>query len=524
MKKIMILFAVLFVFIGCEKTDDCLDCGKKDNTGQEEKQESRVVFTFNTAAATVITSRAVNENATGAVHLFLFGTVNYYFLVEQGKNTLTTEILSGDYDVYAVTNCSAVHAGMGKSELESLTFNGVEQDGQGRIPMSCKERIQVKPGEAFAQTLELVRGVAKASFSVSVADGCDVEIVGYVMCNIPDKGNLFAAEGDAARAIPGAGYGNTALIELNNVKTFQQMFYLPENHQGKVAGTEKDRTRPRAPKDATCLLIRGSSGGNSVDYWVFLGNNGTDDYNVTRNSNYVYNVTILGENTTDLRVTYYRPSLLYPTTERIQLNEEGGFYQTVRIPHTLRYAYRYFDIEVVCEHGEWEYLTLNDLPFVNGKCDLGRFDAAAHDYEWQPIISRDIGLLIYYKPELFTPENRDLILRFIVTDEFGYPTELIAHRLMANRVRLRSVADYGLSFTCGNNDIGWLTTSYDTDSYIDHYIGDDNRFYLSAKPGAPFTEFVGWYTDRELTQLYSTDNPFYYVPQKRHFDLYYKYR
>ena len=521
MKKIMILFAALLVMAGCEKPDDCLNCGKKEQPEQEEKQESRAVFTFNTATATVITSRSVNENETGAVHLFLFGAINYYFLVEQGKNTLTTEVLAGDYDVYAVTNCSSVHAGMSKAELESLTFNGVEQDGQGRILMSCKERIQVKPGEAFSQTLELVRGVAKAAFTVNVAEGCDVELIGYLMCNIPDKGNLFAAEGDAAKAIHGAVYSNTALTELNNVKTFQQTFYLPENHQGQVAGTEKDRTRPRAPENATCLLIRGRSGGNPVDYWVFLGNNGTDDYNVTRNNSYVYNVTIVGANNNDFRVSSYRPSVVYPTTERIQLNEDGSFYQGISIPHTPKFSYRYFDVEVICEHGEWEYLTMNDMPFINGRCDLGRFDATSDYGSWNPSITRkDIGMLIYYQPELFTPENRDLILRFIVTDEFGYSTELTAYRLMANRVRLRSVADYGLSFTCGNNDIGWSAST----GYIDHYIGDDNRFYLSAKQGAPFTQFVGWYTDPELTQLYSTDNPFYYVPQKRHLDLYYKYR
>ena len=515
MKKIMILFAALLVLAGCEKTDDCLDCGKKEKAGQEEKQESRVVFTFNTAGATVITSRAVNENATGAVHFFLFGTINYYFLVEQGKNTLTTEILAGDYDVYAVTNCSAIHAGMGKSELESLTFNGVEQDGQGRIPMSCKERIQVTQGDVFSCTINLVRAVAKVAFNVSVVASCDVEIVGYMVCNIPDKGNLFAIEGNVAREIPGAVYDNTALFELANVKMFQQTFYLPENHRGQVAGSEKHRSRSRAPENATYLLIMGRSGEFVVDYWVFLGNNTTTDYNVTRNTNYVYNVTIQGTNVDDYRVTYYNPSLDIETETTVALAEDGTFHQTIKIEYTSK-SYRYFNIKVACEQGLWEHMSINGVPFVNGRCDLGDFDA---DFNSSLVINnKRVEMSVLYTPDVYTPQNRHTTLRFIITDEFGYVTEFTYHRSVANRVRIKWAATSGTGTVEPRNNIEWASGA--THHF---YLGDTPNFNMLAKATAPYTRFIGWYSDSELTQLYSSANPLYYTPLKRDILLYPKF-
>ena len=62
-----------------------------------------------------------------------------------------------------------------------------------------------------------------------------------------------------------------------------------------------------------------------------------------------------------------------------------------------------------------------------------------------------------------------------------------------------------------------------TNGYTDYYIGDDNTFYLYSVPTAPYKRLQGWYTDPDLTQLYSTADPFYYRPQQRHIELYPKF-
>ena len=198
MKKTILIVLAALSFACTKHESDCPDCGR--GGVPDNREGCSAVFVFNTAATTEQISRAVDENSFGDIHLFMFGPQKYYSRLEprQGSTLILKDIAVGQYEVFAVTNYDGTHSGMSKSQLEALTFSGVEQDVQGRIPMTFRGTFDIAPNKDPYHEIELVRGVAKAAFTVSVAAGCDVEIIGHMMCNVPDRGNLFPSVGTDA--------------------------------------------------------------------------------------------------------------------------------------------------------------------------------------------------------------------------------------------------------------------------------------------------------------------------------------
>ena len=81
--------------------------------------------------------------------------------------------------------------------------------------------------------------------------------------------------------------------------------YLPENLRGANPSItdQQNRDMAHAPAGATYVHIYATFYGVKIDYYVFLGSNTSDDFNVRRNRHYILNVNILGVNGDDLRVS-----------------------------------------------------------------------------------------------------------------------------------------------------------------------------------------------------------------------------
>ncbi len=78
----------------------------------------------------------------------------------------------------------------------------------------------------------------------------------------------------------------------------------------------KDKNRQNAPKAATYLHVQGSGLNGKADYFIYLGENTTSDFNVRRNGRYIMDVRIMGDNDVDTRVSTVEMELTpFPETE-----------------------------------------------------------------------------------------------------------------------------------------------------------------------------------------------------------------
>lgn len=84
--------------------------------------------------------------------------------------------------------------------------------------------------------------------------------------------------------------------------------YLPVNLHHPVPYTTEERRVVNAPANATYLqLVGANSSGRSVVYQIHLGSNFTDDYSISPNYSYTYNIKITGESDDDSRVIKFIP-------------------------------------------------------------------------------------------------------------------------------------------------------------------------------------------------------------------------
>lgn len=72
---------------------------------------------------------------------------------------------------------------------------------------------------------------------------------------------------------------------------------------------QKDKIKANAPDSATYVVIYGKATGYKFLSWeIYLGATTTTNFNIKRNCNYTYNIT-LKPTTTDTRVTYKKTAL-----------------------------------------------------------------------------------------------------------------------------------------------------------------------------------------------------------------------
>ena len=161
----------------------------------------------------------------------------------------------------------------------------------------------------------LRRIVARIDLKLSVAAALAgrITLSSAQVVSAPNTGLYFA---DNALASDGKliSYPKIALTGSSLTRSF----YLLENLQGKVSSitSQIQRDRTKAPARATYIHIEGQASGKKLDYYVYLGENTTDDFNVRRNKRYTLNAVVSGENTIDTRVS----------SAELQLGAVGALY------------------------------------------------------------------------------------------------------------------------------------------------------------------------------------------------------
>ena len=234
------------------------------------------------------------KNATGKdEHIYSAGSAN-----------ITRKLTVGDYDLFVIANAGGDLGNMTRAQVEqsARTVGGEAALETGSaLPLSAKTSFSVKA--AMTVPVVLRRIVACIELNLSVAPQLrerialrSVQILSaprlaaYFADNAPSEDD--AVTDYASRSITGHYYNGT--------------FYVPENLQGTVAGiTDPTQKAPdKAPEQATCIHIEAvNQTGRKLDYFIYPGENDTDNFDIRRNRRYIVHATVMGENTIDTRVS-----------------------------------------------------------------------------------------------------------------------------------------------------------------------------------------------------------------------------
>ena len=176
-------------------------------------------------------------------------------------------------------------------------------DGSVNIP---------RTGGTLQGVIELVRVQATVVFSIKGGTGVDFTPTHFQVCNLPKSSNLFEQASDVANGT----YFNTEMLTYDSFKD-SIFFYPMENRKQPSANVAAYRDRmDMANASSAYVVIKGTYSGKAdhykdfdkdnytgkenaeaqVTYYIPLGyvNGNLNDYNVRRNTKYIYSITVNG--------------------------------------------------------------------------------------------------------------------------------------------------------------------------------------------------------------------------------------
>lgn len=221
-----------------------------------------------------------------------------------GSANITRKLTVGDYDLFVIANAGGDLGNMTRAQVEqsARTVGGEAALETGSaLPLSAKTSFSVKAAMTVPVVLRRIVACIELNLSVapqqreriaprSVQILSAPRLAAYFADNAPSEDD--AVTDYASRSITGHSYNGT--------------FYVPENLQGTVAGiTDPTQKAPdKAPEQATCIHIEAvNQTGRKLDYFIYPGENDTDNFDIRRNRRYIVHATVLGENTIDTRVS-----------------------------------------------------------------------------------------------------------------------------------------------------------------------------------------------------------------------------
>lgn len=176
------------------------------------------------------------------------------------------------------------------------------------------ENVTINPagGNTITIPLDYVAAKVTVNLYATLPVGQSFELVDWRIGSLPRYSYLFpkglidagnpANAADFATQSTGNAWGD-ATIEVGGVATPVKTttFYLFENRRGVVTNSDpKLKSGSIAPAAATHLLARGfyntGSAVTGIDIKVMLGENSTNNYDIKRKSEYIYNIKVAGIN------------------------------------------------------------------------------------------------------------------------------------------------------------------------------------------------------------------------------------
>ena len=308
MMKRIILYLGLLVFIY-----SCTGHGLEipDPVNGPEQDSSMVEISFSSILAEEIIPAKASavegiESDIYDVNIYFFSSRNppqhYYFTSNTG---IKLRLINDTYDIYVIANRQSDLGELTLDQVRNLKSSALNE---GQITMNDKMVMSGCQNIAISRNttirVQLRRLAAKVTFNISMsaAMSADSKLVHIQPLNCNSSVYLFSDSRLAAS--DGSNY-YVHSVGATPVTSLSKSYYFMENMQGKngLINSQSERTKDNAPLYATYLWIRVERNRKYIDYRVYLGGNLTDDFNLRRNKNYVYNIVIEGENPADLRVS-----------------------------------------------------------------------------------------------------------------------------------------------------------------------------------------------------------------------------
>ncbi len=276
-------------------------------------QHVTVSISLATIDATPTASRSVDESATQHINIYLFGESTTHIYAPTLATTITTELLPGEYTLYALANVEGDLGEETEAEVVELHATATSISELEAIPMSAHQSVTI-PTSASRYTLptiSLTRCAAKVSYEIEVDESLSISLLSVSLHNLPTSCALFSD------TIPDD-YYDVESASAQSTTRHAEVVYIMENLQGSVDSitTQQGKCEANAPTYATYLQILAMGEGAILEYRVYLGENNTSDFNLRRNTHHSMSIIIRGEEAIDNRIRYY-DGLYYGTANCI---------------------------------------------------------------------------------------------------------------------------------------------------------------------------------------------------------------
>lgn len=338
MKKLLYILSTVLLLASCQDDADVIEMGNNTLQLRFQMLDNVSVEVSRATEATESNVKNVmvyffNEDGTKAIEP-VYLTEDKLTLEESGSytRTYTAEVANtqsladGKYYIFAIAN---IETDMWKLSEANLDYSTYDKFDEALISASWLEPLgdnitltghsgsdgsAIISGGTLTSTIYLKRPYAKANFNFATSgDNIVFTPESYSIYNLPGKASIFQRN----EAIASHFWSSEGLsFSTQTPNSFS--FYQLENQKSTTGITAYHNRANNAPQDATYVVVNGSykeyqvdEQGNTtstlkytgdVSYKIHLGdfsaNNGNDynDFNVLRNTEYTYNVTINGVN------------------------------------------------------------------------------------------------------------------------------------------------------------------------------------------------------------------------------------
>ncbi|MEG0037997.1 MAG: DUF4906 domain-containing protein [Bacteroides sp.] len=252
-----------------------------------------------------------DENSIKDLHVFVYNASGQLVGHNYGTSTsLTVNTRSGNgYTVYAIANAGSnllnnniVDTETKFKAIKTTALNSWDAltNTSNVLMVGSKSNVDIRVGSnTLQESISLERCVAKITLNINAKSGSGIKIKNYQLFSLPTQSYYIPKASDVSTTW----FNASQATVVNNVST-SQTFFMYENRSGinNSIIEQKDKSQTNAPANSTYVLINGEANDYDATWKVYLGENNTSDFNVKRNSQYTYNITLNRPGSVDTRV------------------------------------------------------------------------------------------------------------------------------------------------------------------------------------------------------------------------------
>ena len=312
---------------------------QQDTCIKDAKEASAIIYLHVKSEQQTDATTRVEENLIKDLHILIYDSNgNLIGQKYTTNNTVTINTHSAtDCTIYAIANTGTpelfnsydIHW---ENNLKNKTYSLYDWNNLTKnnvLPMTgSQSHINIATGNNSLPDITVKRIAAKITLNVNIDQGYGINIDSYRIYGIPNKtyyvlhpldteseptDTQTTRAKDAAIPSQPTDWTDSGSISPNSPTNINTIFYMFENRAGvnTTITQQKEKIKANAPDSATYVVIYGKATGYKFLSWeIYLGATTTTNFNIKRNCNYTYNIT-LKPTTTDTRVTYKKNSIIW---------------------------------------------------------------------------------------------------------------------------------------------------------------------------------------------------------------------